>query len=707
MKTQFSFAAMFAATLVSCGPGTPGRYPAADRENVCDVYFGDTVQDPYRWMEDDSDPRVAAWVSAQNALSGKYLSSIPFRDRLRDRLTELYDYERISLPQKKGGKYYFFRNDGLSNQSVLYCSASPDLSGAVMVLDPNTLSEDGTAALAGISFSEDGRYLAYSVSRSGSDWNEISVLDLESGKLLEDHIKWCKFSGAEWLGDGFFYSAYDAPEDGREYVAVNEGHKVMYHRLGTPQQEDELFYSDARYPQRFYSAEVADGGRLVFIHESGMGSGNLLHVKDMGNPSSGFVRMTDDAGCTYAPIGARDGRILVYTNYGAPRYRIMEADMSDPSVSRWKEVVPQSDAVLSSASVCGDSLCLVYDKDVVNRLFMAASDGSGMREVALPGAGTVAVSADRDGEGVYYSYMSFTVPQTIFRYDPATGSSETVFAPETGFDGSAYETKQVFFSSEDGTPVPMFIVHRKDMKLDGSNPVFMTGYGGFAISMYPSFSVNYIPFLESGGIYVQVNLRGGSEYGEEWHLAGTKLRKQNVFDDFISAARYLIANGYTSKGLIGISGGSNGGLLIGACVNQAPDLFGAAVPRVGVMDMLRYHLFTIGWNWAPDYGTSADSEEMYRCLRSYSPLHNISNDGTPYPAVMVTTADHDDRVVPAHSFKYAAALQWADTGDRPKIIRIDSKAGHGAGKPTSKVIDEQADIYAFIMYNLGMRLKGK
>lgn len=693
---------MACVAMASCGPRSPREYPQAEREDVVDVYFGDTVPDPYRWMENDSSRKVQDWVSAQNRLTREYLDAIPFRKALKERLVSLYDYRKYSLPMKKGDKYYWFGNDGLQNQNVLYCSDSFPVDGKVL-LDPNTLSEDGTVALTGVTFSKDGRHMAYTVSRNGSDWSEIYVIDTQTGELTGDHILWCKFSDAQWYGDGFFYSAYDIPEAGNEYVAVNEGHKIYYHRLGTAQSEDELFYENKKYPKRFYTVRIADDGRTAFLFEDGMGNGNLLSVKDLSDWSSPFVPMTSDYDYLYTPVATVGGKIYIHTNYKADRYRVMVADVERPQVDHWSELVPEDESVLSSVAVLGGRLYLTYDKDVSNHVFVAGLDGKGLEELELPGAGTVQMAGNPEDDEVFYTFTSFLVPGSVYRYDAASGSSELCAAPDVDFDADLFETKQVYFSSVDGTPVPMYLTYRKGMNLDGKNPVYMTGYGGFNISLYPNFSTNVIPFMENGGIYVQVNMRGGGEFGETWHVQGTKMNKQNVFDDFISAAKYLIANGYTSKGLIGICGGSNGGLLIGACVNQAPELFGAAVPRVGVMDMLRYHRFTIGWNWAPDYGTSEDSEEMYRYLKSYSPLHNISNDGTPYPPVLVLTADHDDRVVPAHSFKYAAQLQWSDTGDAPKLIRIDSNAGHGAGKPVSKIMDEQADIFAFIMYNLGMK----
>lgn len=702
MKTVMVLMAVTGALVCSCGPRAPKSYPAAARTDAADVYFGDTVADPYRWMENDSSESLARWVSEQNHLTRGYLDRIPFRERLYRRMMALSDCPKRSMPVKKGGKYYFFLNSGLQNQSVLYSADSADDPVGTVVLDPNTLSDSGTAALADISFSSDGTKLAYCLSRNGSDWREIYVLDLLTGRQLEDHIKWCKFSSAAWCGDGFFYSAYDRPGQGSEFVGVNEGHKVYYHKLGTPQAQDRLVYENRKYPQRFYSVSVSDDERLLFLHEDGMSSGNMLYVMDLSDPHRTFRAMTEDCESSYVPVYSHGKDVYLYTNWGADNYRIMKACVSSPRVDAWKELVAESKDVLSAASVCAGKLFLVYDRDVANRVEVRSLEGEFISQVPLPSSGTVAVSGSAKEDEVFFTYASFLTPGTIYRYSVAKDSLGVSYRPQIDFDASQFETKQVYYTSADGTPVPMYLTYRKGLKLNGKNPVFMTGYGGFNISLYPSFSPYCIPFVEAGGIYVQTNLRGGGEFGRKWHMAGTRLDKQNVFDDFIAAARYLVANGYTSKGCIGISGGSNGGLLIGACVNQAPELFGAAVPRVGVMDMLRYHLFTIGWNWAPDYGTSAESEQMYRYLKAYSPLHNISDDGTVYPPIMVTTADHDDRVVPAHSFKYAATLQWSDTGNAPKLIRVDTDAGHGAGKPVTKVIQEQADIYAFIMYNLGM-----
>lgn len=675
-------------------------YPETAKTDVVDMYFGTAVPDPYRWLENDTSAQTAAWVAAQNKVTGEYLAKIPFRGALLKRLTHLADYEKIGAPSKRHGKYYFYKNDGLQNQSVLYVQDSLDGTPRVL-LDPNKLSADGTVALTGTSFSHDGRYMAYTISRSGSDWTEIYVLDAATGRQLGDHIVWAKFTGASWRGDGFYYSAYDAPEEGKEYSNVNENHKIYYHKIGTPQGEDKLVYENKAYPKRFYSASVSDDETLLFIFESGDGAGNAVYVKDLTKPDAQLTAMATDMRYQYYPVETIDGKTYIFTNYGAPKGRIMAATADRPALRDWTEVVPEGRSVLSGAQVIGGKLLLTYDKDVANHAYVYSLDGKMEHEVSLPGLGSVGFTGDKDDRECFFTFTSFTVPGAVYRYDIDSNTYSLLRAPKVDFDADGFVTEQVFYPSKDGTKIPMFLTYKKGLKRDGRNPVLLYGYGGFNISLNPGFSSSRIPFLENGGIYAQANLRGGGEYGEEWHQAGTKMRKQNVFDDFIAAAEWLISNGYTGKDKIAINGGSNGGLLVGACMTQRPDLFRVAVPQVGVMDMLRYHKFTIGWNWASDYGTSDDSKEMFEYLKGYSPLHNLKKD-TRYPATLVTTADHDDRVVPAHSFKFAATLQECNDGTTPTLIRIDSKAGHGAGKPMSKVLEEQADIYGFIMYNLGM-----
>ncbi len=675
-------------------------YPMAKKVDTVDVYFGDSIADPYRWLENDTTQETAEWVEAQNEVTEEYLSRIPFREKLRKRLTDLSDYERIGTPFKRSGRYYFYKNDGLQNQSVLYTKETLD-GEAKVFLDPNKLSDDGTVALNGLAFAKSGKYAAYSISRSGSDWQEIFVIDVKTGKQLDDHVKWSKASGLAWAGDGFFYSAYDAPEEGKEYSNVNENHKVYYHKVGTPQSEDKLIYSNPKYPKRFYFAETSSDEKVLFIYEDGAGVGNGLYAKELTRENAPFVTISESMDYRVSPVEIIDGSIFLFTNYKAPKGRIVRVTMGYPKLENAREMLPEGENAISSAQAIGGRLFIGYSKDACDHVFVYNFNGTPMHEVKLPAPGSVGFSGTYDDPECFYSFTSFTTPGTVYKYDIENNQSEVFIAPKVDFNAADYTTEQIFFESKDGTKVPMFLTYKKGMELNGNNPVLMYGYGGFNISLTPSFSTMRIPFLEKGGIYVSVNLRGGSEYGEAWHEAGTKMKKQNVFDDFISAAEYLVANNYTNPGRIAIMGGSNGGLLVGACMIQRPDLFKAVIAAVGVMDMLRYHLFTIGWNWAPDYGTSADSEEMYRYLRAYSPVHAL-REGVSYPATLVTTADHDDRVVPAHSFKFAARLQECQGGEAPTLIRIDSKAGHGGGKPMSKVIDEYTDEYAFLMYNLGM-----
>ena len=688
--------------VMSCTPQQKKlTYPKAEKVDTVDVYFGTEVADPYRWLENDTSAATAAWVEAENKVTNEYLAQIPFRKQLLERLTNLANYEKIGAPFKKHGKYYFYKNDGLQNQSVLYVQDS--LEGEPRVfLDPNKLSDDGTVALTGLSFSHDGKYAAYTISRSGSDWTEIYVLDTVTGQLLDDHIEWAKFTGAAWQGDGFYYSAYDAPVKGKEFSNVNENHKVYYHKIGTPQTEDKLIYQNPAYPKRFYYTGTSEDERILFVYESGAGRGNNLFIKDLKKANAPFIQLTTDFDYQYSPIEVIDNNVYIFTNYGAPKNRIMVADINNPKLENWKELIPEMESVLSSAEVIGGKLFLTYDKDASNHAYVYSQKGEHMHEIKLPSLGSVGFSGTKDDKECFFVFTSFTTPGTIYKYDMDKNSYELYRAPKVEFNSDDFVTEQAFFPSKDGIMIPMFLTYKKDLERNGNNPVFLYGYGGFGISLNPGFTTSRIPFLENGGIYAQVNLRGGSEYGEEWHIAGTKMQKQNVFNDFISAAEYLINNKYTNPDKIAIVGGSNGGLLVGACMTQRPDLFKVAILQVGVMDMLRYHKFTIGWYWASDYGTSEDSQEMFEYLKGYSPLHNLKP-GTKYPATMVTTADHDDRVVPAHSFKFAATLQECNDGTNPTIIRIDSKAGHGAGKPMAKVLEEQADIYGFIMYNLKMK----
>ena len=678
-------------------------YPNAPKDGTVDTYFGVKIPDPFRPLEADRSKETAEWVAAENKITNEYLAKIPFRGKLLKRLKEVADYEKVGAPFKKNGKWYVFKNNGLQNQSVLY--QMDELGGALHeFLDPNKLSTDGTVALQGISFSKDGRYMAYVISRSGSDWQEIYVKDVATGELLSDHIEWAKFGGAQWCGNGFYYSAYDAPEKGKEYSSKNEVHKVYYHKIGTPQGQDVLFYQNPAHPLRFYSVSLNKEETMMFLHESGAGSGMNLYVRDLRVPDAQFIQMTSNMDLQYSPIETVGDNIYLLTNDGAPRGRVMVADIHKPGFKDWKELIGESKGVLEDVQFADGKLVLTYSQDASTHLYVYSLEGKELNEIKLPTVGRAGFSGERGQKECFYSFASFTVPGTIYQYDMAQNKSTVYTEPKVKFDLGKYTTEQVFFISKDGTHVPMFLTYRKGLKHNGKNPVLIYGYGGFNISLSPNFSSMRIPFLENGGIYVQVNLRGGSEYGEEWHVAGTKMQKQNVFDDFISAAEWLVTNSFTSKDHIAIMGGSNGGLLVGACMTQRPDLFKVCIPQVGVMDMLRYHKFTIGWNWAPDYGTSEDSKEMFEYLYSYSPLHNLKK-GVSYPATLVTTADHDDRVVPAHSFKFAATLQECQGGTAPVLIRIDSKAGHGGGKPLAKQLEEQADIYSFIMWNLGMKFK--
>ncbi|MBQ3845423.1 MAG: S9 family peptidase [Bacteroidales bacterium] len=682
------------------------EYPKAERdETVVDDYFGTKVADPYRWLENDTSAATLAWVEAERALTDEYLSHIPLRETLKNRLTEIADYEKYGVPSKRFGKYFFSKNDGLQNQSVYYMQDAEGGEPEVL-LDPNTLSEDGTVSLGGMSMSHDGKYLAYTIQRSGSDWVEIYVKDIATKELLPDHIEWAKFTGADWYKDGFFYAAYDKPVAGKEFSNVNENHKIYYHKLGDPQEKDQLFYENPAQPRYFHGVSVTDDERYMFLYESGQGAGHTLWMRDMNDPKGKFVQIAFDMDYQYSPIDIIDGKMYIMTNYDSPKGQICVVDVNDMnkvSIENWQVWLPESENVMVGAQIGAGKMIITYDKDASNHAYVYELDGTLKHEIQFPTFGSTGIVSRYEEPEIFYAFTSFTFPTTIYKYDIESNKSEVFRAPKVDFNPEDYTTEQVFFTSKDGTKVPMFLTYRKDLKKDGKNPTLLYGYGGFNITLNPGFSVMRIPFLEMGGVYAMANLRGGNEYGEEWHLAGTKLQKQNVFDDFISAAEYLINNKYTSPDYLAVNGGSNGGLLVGAVVNQRPELFRVAVPQVGVMDMLRYHLFTIGWNWASDYGTSEDSEEMFQALYAYSPLHTIkSGKDVKYPAIMVTTADHDDRVVPAHSFKYAAELQHAQTGDEPKIIRIDSKAGHGGGKPMAKVIEEQADIYAFILYNMGI-----
>jgi len=691
----------FAFMTSAIGVNAQLKYPTTAKGNVVDTYFGVQVKEPYRWLENDTSAVTAAWVKSQNKVTKDYLSQIPFRDALKKRITALMNYPKYSSPFKKNGQYFFYKNNGLQNQSVLYrqksLTAEPEL-----LLDPNTLSTDGTVALSSIAFSKDGKYLGYSIARSGSDWNEIFVLDVESRQLLTDHIKWSKSSQITWQGNGFYYSGYDTPEVGKEYSNKNEYEKVYYHTVGQPQDQDKLVYEDKKHPLRECYANVTDDERFLFVSITETTTGNGLLMKDLTNPNASFVELVSGFDNDYTVVDNVNGKIYVLTNWKAPKQRLMEFDFTNPSRENWKEIIPETEDVLERASIIGGKILTEYMKDATNHAYGFDLKGKKLYEVKLPTLGSLTgFAGDKDDNEAFYTFTSYTFPPTIYRFDATKNTSEVFHKADVLFNSDAYTTEQVFFTSKDGTKVPMSITYKKGLKKDGKNPLMLYGYGGFNISLNPTFAVPRIPFLENGGIYVVANIRGGGEYGEAWHMAGTKMKKQNVFDDFIGAAEYLIAKGYTSSKKLAIDGGSNGGLLVGACLTQRPDLYAVAIPEVGVLDMLRYHLFTIGWSWTSDFGNSGESKEMFEYLKAYSPLHNVKP-GTKYPATMVMTGDHDDRVVPAHSFKFAATLQANNAGTKPTLIRIDSKAGHGAGKPVGKVIDAQADMWSFTMYNLGM-----
>lgn len=681
------------------------NYPLSRKSNQIDDYHGTKVADPYRWLEDPDSEETKAWVEAQNQVTFGYLNEISARDKIKQRLTKLWDYEKYSIPFKEGVNYFYFKNDGLQNQSVLYTLKTLDGEPRVL-LDPNKLSEDGTVALSGLSISEDGKLLAYGLSSSGSDWQEWKVRDVETGKDLEDHLQWIKFSGASWTHDhqGFFYSRYDEPKEKSKLEDVNYYQKLYYHKLGTPQSEDILIYQRPDQKEWGFSGGVTEDGRYLIISVwLGTDPKNLVFYKDLTNPNAEVVELINEFQADYSFIDNDDNVFYFRTDLNAPRGRVLAIDTKNSIPDNWREVIPQTTETLESVGILNNQFVADYLKDARSQVKIFDLNGAFVREVELPGIGSVGgFGGKRHDTETFYSFTSFTSPGTIYRYDMVTGKSQVFRQPEVDFNPADYETKQVFYSSKDGTQVPMFITHKKGIKLDGNNPTYLYAYGGFNASMTPSFSVSLLVWMEMGGVYAMPNIRGGGEYGEEWHQAGMKHNKQNVFDDFIAAAEWLIGNGYTKTDKLAIAGGSNGGLLVGACMTQRPDLFGAALPAVGVMDMLRFHKFTIGWAWVSEYG-SPDNPEDFKALYAYSPLHNLKPD-TAYPATLITTADHDDRVVPAHSFKFAAALQASHVGDKPVLIRIETKAGHGAGKPTAKIIEEAADKWAFLVRTLDVKV---
>lgn len=680
------------------------NYPETKKGDVKDTLFGIVVEDPYRWLEDDNSEETKDWVKTQNELTFKYLNELPYRDTIKNRLTQLWDYPKSGAPFFRGGRWFMFKNNGLQNQSVLYTMDDP-ASESYLLLDPNELSNDGTVAFSDMDITADGKTLVYMIARSGSDWNEIYAMDIESKELLPDHIMWVKFSGLSCDGKGFYYSAYDQPKEGSELSSQNQGQKIYYHLLGTDQKSDKLIYSNPSNPSRMYTAGLTEDKNYLVITESESTSGNGLFIQNLKTPNAPIVKLYDGFDFEYYLLDVVDGKALILTNENSPKYQIVAADLAKPEKENWKIVVPEKENTLTGADLLGGKMFAYYMVDAKSRVEIYLPDGSYQGNLELPGICSLgSFTGTKDGSRAFYSISSYNTPGTIYEYNIETGKSTLFFKPEVAFDPDEIEVSQEFYASKDGTSVPMFIVHKKGLKKDGSNPTLLYAYGGFNISMTPSFSSANLFFIENGGIYVVANIRGGGEYGEEWHQAGTKMNKQNVFDDFISAAEYLISEGYTSSEKLAIRGGSNGGLLIGAVVNQRPDLFEVALPSVGVMDMLRYQKFTIGYAWASDYGTADDSKEMFEYLYEYSPYHSI-RPGESYPAILAFTADHDDRVVPAHTFKYMSRMQEYNGGNLPVLVRIDSKAGHGSGKPTSKVIDEYTDLFAFTCYHLGMKVE--
>lgn len=675
------------------------KYPSSRKGEVIDTLFGTPVADPYRWMENDTTKETGDWVKSQNEVTFNYLKSIPYRDKIRARLEKLYNYERLSAPFKEGEFYYFYKNDGLQNHSVLYRKKG-DAGTPEVFLDPNTFSKDGTTRLAGVSFSKDGSRVGFQISRGGADWTDAIIINAADKKLLEDTIRNIKFSGIAWKGnDGFFFSTYEKPK-GSQLSAKTQNHKLYFHKVGTPRSQDRLVFGDDKSPRRYVGGYLTEDERFLVISAANSTTGNELYVQDLKSSSSKVTVVVNNFDNNHQVIANEGDRLIIETNLNAPNSKVVEVNFKEPSPKNWKDLIPETKSVLN-ASAGGGKIFANYLVDVKTQVKQFDIKGRLEREIELPGIGTASGFGGKESEKeLYYSFTSFTYPPTIFKYDIATGKSSLYEKPKVDFNPEDYETKQVFYSSKDGTKIPMFIVYKKGLELNGKNPTMLYAYGGFNISLTPSFNTSRIVWLENGGVYAQPNLRGGGEYGETWHLAGTKMNKQNVFDDFIAAGEYLIKEKYTSSQYLAVQGGSNGGLLVGATMTQRPDLMKVALPAVGVMDMLRYHKFTAGAGWAYDYGTADDSKEMFEYLRKYSPVHALKP-GTSYPATLVTTADHDDRVVPAHSFKFAATLQENNVSENPVLIRVDTKSGHGSSN-LSKSLDVTADQYAFTWYNMGV-----
>lgn len=694
-------------TMASCAsennkPEIALEYPLTAKVDQQDSLWGTLVKDPYRWLEDDRSAETEAWVQQQNEVTFGYLDNIPFKDQIKQRITTLWDYESVSAPFKIADRYFLNRNSGLQNQSVIYVKNSLDGEEEVY-LDPNTFSEDGTVALAGTSFTQDGTLVAISIQESGSDWRKVIVMDAHSKEVVGDTLKDVKFSGITWDGTkGFFYSSYDKPE-GSELSAMTDQHKLYYHTLGEPQSADKLIFGGESLPRRYVGAGTTENRDWLFVTAAQSTSGNELYVRPMDDPNAEIKPIVLGFDNNVSPLHTEGNQAYILTNIDAPNYRLVKLDLSNPSSGEWIDILPETKDVLRSVSFVGGKMIANYLKDAHTVIKQYHLDGTLDHDIELPTVGTAGgFGGKMEDKEVFYYFTSYTYPTTIFHYNIETGVSEYYDAPEVEFNPEQYETKQVFYSSKDGTKVPMFITHKKGIELNGKNPTMLYGYGGFNVSLTPGFSISRVYWLEQGGVYAVPNLRGGGEYGEDWHMAGTQMKKQNVFDDFIAAAEYLISEKYTDSDHLAISGGSNGGLLVGATMTQRPDLMAVALPAVGVLDMLRYHKFTAGAGWVTDYGNADQSQEMFEYLLDYSPVHNVKS-GVQYPATMVTTGDHDDRVVPAHSFKFAANLQEFQSGSNPVIIRIETDAGHGSGKPTDKIIQELADQYAFTLYNMGLK----
>ncbi|HXJ98471.1 MAG TPA: prolyl oligopeptidase family serine peptidase [Gelidibacter sp.] len=678
-------------------------YPETKTVDTVDTYFGEQVKDPYRWLEDDRSKETSDWVIAQNKVTGSYLDQIPYRQELKDRLTEIWNYEKVGAPFTEGDYTYFYKNDGLQNQSVIYRNKNNDTNEEVF-LDPNTFSQDGTISLGGLSFSKDGKLAAYAISEGGSDWRKIIILNAETKEQIEDTLVDIKFSGISWKdNDGFYYSSYDKPK-GSELSAKTDQHKLYYHKLGTSQKQDQLIYGGTPAEKhRYVSGTVTEDGKYLFIYPKTSTSGTKLLMQDLSKPNSKMVTILDNTDTDTSVIENVGSTLYLITNKNAPNQKIVTVDASNPSPENWKDLIPETENVLS-VSTGGGYIFARYMVDAVSKVLQYDYNGKLVREIELPGVGSAGgFGGKKEDKILYYSFSNYTTPSTIYTFNPENGISEVYKKPAIDFNPDNFESKQVFYTSKDGTKIPMIISYKKGLELNGKNPTILYSYGGFNISMTPGFNIANAVWMEQGGVYAVPNIRGGGEYGKKWHDAGTKLQKQNVFDDFIAAAEYLINNNYTSSDYLAIRGGSNGGLLVGATMTQRPDLMKVAIPAVGVLDMLRYHTFTSGAGWAYDYGTSEDNKEMFEYLKGYSPIHNVK-EGVKYPATLVTTGDHDDRVVPAHSFKFAAELQSKQSGDNPTLIRIETDAGHGAGTPVSKTIEEYADIFGFTLYNMGYKV---